>query len=198
MILFSLLWWYSWICFVIFILVAAKSPLRSRVHIHCSYFDDPQVHQTQHIQNWTCVPPKLACLSFILSLIHLVSQHRFIDYLWWSRQCSRHQGCKVEKTDWLQGDLCLVYFLPLPISLMAWGLPRQSPLCIIPHFILHVLSVCCTPLILLLCLFHDLKLECSSALEEASMVFGVWIAHQLQCEFWLNHLGLSVSPWVSY
>lgn len=128
-------------CFVIFMLVAAKSPLRSRVHIHCSYFDDPQVHQTQHIQNWTCVPPKHACLSFILSLIHLVSQHRFIYYLWWSRQCSRHQGCKVEKTGWLQGDLCLVYFLPLPISLMAWGLPRQSPLCIIPHFILHVLSV---------------------------------------------------------
>ena len=38
---------------------------------------------------------------------------------------------------------------------------------------LHSSQMSCTPLILLLYLFHDLKLECNSALEEASMIFGV-------------------------
>lgn len=45
------MWSCPWMCFVIFIFMAAKSPtLPSGDLSHCFYFDDPQVHQTAQLE----------------------------------------------------------------------------------------------------------------------------------------------------
>lgn len=105
--------WCPWMCFVIFILVAAESPaLLSGGLAHCFYFDDSQVpsNSTSRIE-LAFFPNLLVCLLFF-SFIRIVSQHIFIYCLLWSRQCSRHQGFKVEKWTWPSGRFLRGLFPP--------------------------------------------------------------------------------------
>lgn len=87
---------------------------------HCFYFDDPQVYQTAHLE--LNLLSSQACLFvFVFSFIRVVSQHIFIYCLLWSRQCSRHQGFKVEKWTWPWRRFLLGLFTPIAYFIKsAW------------------------------------------------------------------------------
>ena len=94
-------------------------------------------------------------LGFLLNLLVFYS-FSLTEYIYWLstivQTMFQPPGVQSWKINCPQGGICLVYFLLLLISLMTWDLPGRIilPLCIIPHFIYHIPSVCCMPLILLL------------------------------------------------
>lgn len=78
------------------------------------------------------------CLFFFCSFIYLCSLTTYIDLQTAMVQTMfQALGMQSWKINWPQGDVCLVYFFLLPVSLTAWDLPGQKPLCI-SHFIFHI------------------------------------------------------------